>query len=73
MILKPKVTSSTPLGCPDGSLGRKTSATLMEIERNRQLLLAKQGEEEVLTMKRRSESTGCKFSVGSEALQTVVP
>lgn len=43
---KPKVTSSTPLGCPDGSLGRKTSATLMEIERNRQLLLAKQGEEE---------------------------
>ncbi|XP_071546028.1 uncharacterized protein [Panulirus ornatus] len=36
------VTSSTPLGCSDGSLGRKTSATLMEIERNRQILLAKQ-------------------------------
>ncbi|XP_068238737.1 pleckstrin homology-like domain family B member 1 isoform X2 [Palaemon carinicauda] len=38
-----QVTSSTPLGCNDGTLGRKTSATLMEIERNRQLLLAKQG------------------------------
>ncbi|KAK8722171.1 hypothetical protein OTU49_012309, partial [Cherax quadricarinatus] len=39
-----QVTSSTPLGCSDGSLGRKTSATLMEIEQNRRLLLAKQGE-----------------------------
>ncbi|XP_064098310.1 pleckstrin homology-like domain family B member 1 isoform X3 [Macrobrachium nipponense] len=38
-----QVTSSAPLGCNDGTLGRKTSATLMEIERNRQLLLAKQG------------------------------
>ncbi|XP_076060048.1 uncharacterized protein LOC143036506 isoform X4 [Oratosquilla oratoria] len=37
-----QVTRSTPIACNDGSLGRKTSATLMEIERNRQLLLAKQ-------------------------------
>lgn len=48
-MLKPlcffsQVTSATPLPCNDGTLGRKTSATLMEIERNRQILLAKQGE-----------------------------
>lgn len=50
-----QVTSSTPLGCPDGSLGRKTSATLMEIERNRQLLLAKQGTLVIENERRRVE------------------
>ncbi|KAK4311576.1 hypothetical protein Pmani_016937 [Petrolisthes manimaculis] len=50
-----QVTSSTPLGCPDGSLGRKTSATLMEIERNRQILLAKQGTRVIENERRRVE------------------
>ena len=38
------MTTSSPLNYSEGTLGRKTSATLMEIEKNRQLLLAKQGE-----------------------------
>lgn len=50
-----QVTSSTPLGCSDGSLGRKTSATLMEIERNRQILLAKQGTLVIENERRRVE------------------
>nr|XP_045622979.1 pleckstrin homology-like domain family B member 2 isoform X5 [Procambarus clarkii]XP_045622980.1 pleckstrin homology-like domain family B member 2 isoform X5 [Procambarus clarkii]XP_045622981.1 pleckstrin homology-like domain family B member 2 isoform X5 [Procambarus clarkii]XP_045622982.1 pleckstrin homology-like domain family B member 2 isoform X5 [Procambarus clarkii]XP_045622985.1 pleckstrin homology-like domain family B member 2 isoform X5 [Procambarus clarkii]XP_045622986.1 pleckstrin len=50
-----QVTSSTPLGCPEGSLGRKTSATLMEIERNRNLLLAKQGTLVIENERRRVE------------------
>lgn len=50
-----QVTSSTPLGCSDGSLGRKTSATLMEIEQNRRLLLAKQGTVVIENERRRVE------------------
>lgn len=50
-----QVTSATPLGCNDGTLGRKTSATLMEIERNRQILLAKQGTMVIENERRRVE------------------
>ncbi|XP_042881409.1 pleckstrin homology-like domain family B member 1 isoform X3 [Penaeus japonicus] len=50
-----QVTSATPLPCNDGTLGRKTSATLMEIERNRQILLAKQGTMVIENERRRVE------------------
>jgi pleckstrin homology-like domain family B len=39
-----QVTSQSPIDMQNGSLGRKTIESLKEIEKNRQLLLAKQGE-----------------------------
>lgn len=39
-----QVTSQSPIDIKNGSLGRKTIESLKEIEKNRQLLLAKQGE-----------------------------
>jgi pleckstrin homology-like domain family B len=39
-----QVTSQSPIDIQNGSLGRKTIESLKEIEKNRQLLLAKQGE-----------------------------
>ncbi|XP_065347891.1 pleckstrin homology-like domain family B member 1 isoform X3 [Cloeon dipterum] len=40
-----QVTSQAPIDMKNGSLGRKTIESLKEIEKNRQLLLAKQGRE----------------------------
>lgn len=39
-----KVTSGAPIEMSSNSLGRRTIASLQEIERNRQLHLAKQGQ-----------------------------
>jgi hypothetical protein len=39
-----RVTAKAPMDLRNGSLGRKTIESLKEIEKNRQLLLAKQGE-----------------------------
>ncbi|CAD6218893.1 GSCOCG00011489001-RA-CDS [Cotesia congregata] len=50
-----KVTHSSPIVNSQGSLGRKTIESLKEIERNRQLHLAKQGSQVISEERRRVE------------------
>lgn len=50
-----KVTHNSPIVNSQGSLGRKTIESLKEIERNRQLHLAKQGSQVISEERRRVE------------------
>ncbi|XP_059491126.1 pleckstrin homology-like domain family B member 1 isoform X2 [Neocloeon triangulifer] len=51
-----QVTSQAPIDMKNGSLGRKTIESLKEIEKNRQLLLAKQGREVIEEERKRVQA-----------------